>query len=124
MTDTEIIAELGRTYKNRSAIDDLQLLTGMYLCELIPIVCDTIEFKRHEAYHSRTRPVRPPQYNAERMAQLRDEAVSLYNSGLCHREVADRLGVCKTIVQATLAEARESGVEVREYYAGRKETIN
>ncbi len=124
MTDTEIIAELGRTYKDRAALSDLQTLTGMYLDELIPIVCDTKEFKRHERYHSRPNPIiNAPQYKLSRIEAIRDDAVRLYNAGMCHREVAAELGVCQTVVQVAIAGAREAGAEVREYFGKGKAVI-
>jgi hypothetical protein len=109
MTAAEIVAELGRTYKNRSAIDDLQLLTCMYLCELIPIVCDTKEYKRHELYHSRPHPVvNTPMYRLKKADEIRDDAVLMYNNGMCQRQIAKKLHVSQTLVSAAIADARES----------------
>lgn len=115
-TDAEIIAELARTYKNRSAIDDLQLLTGMYLAELIPIVCDTKEYKRHELYHSRPHPVVNAQmYRLKKADEIRDDAVLMYNGGMCQRQIAVKLHVSQTLVSAAITDARKAGVPIREY---------
>jgi len=116
MTAAEIVAELARTYKNRSAISDLQVLTGMYLAELIPIICDTKEYKRHELYRSRPHPVVNAQmYRLKKADEIRDDAVLMYNGGMCQRQIAVKLHVSQTLVSAAIADARKAGVPIREY---------
>jgi hypothetical protein len=117
MTAAEIVAELGRTYKNRSAIDDLQLLTCMYLCELIPIVCDTKEYKRHELYHSRPHPVvNTPMYRLKKADEIRDDAVLMYNNGMCQRQIAKKTAcIADAGVRGDRGRAGEPGVPIREY---------